>query len=63
MSMGGGVLHFYPHFPVKLLCVLGGGGGLHCYNHFPEPKFLCVCGGGGGGCTFALLSDFCLDVL
>ena len=63
MSMGGGVLHFYPHFPVKLLCVLGGGG-LHCYNHFPEPKFLCVCGGGGGGgCTFALLSDFCLDVL
>ena len=61
MSMGGGVLHFYPHFPVKLLCVLGGGG-LHCYNHFPEPKFLCVCGG-GGGCTFALLSDFCLDVL
>ena len=60
MSMGGGVLHFYPHFPVKLLCVLGGG--LHCYNHFPELKFLCVCGG-GGGCTFALLSDFCLDVL
>ena len=59
MSMGGGVLHFYPHFPVKLLCVLGGG--LHCYNHFPELKFLCVWG--GGGCTFALLSDFCLDVL
>ena len=61
MSMGGGVLHFYPHFPVKLLCVLGGG--LHCYNHFPELKFPCVCGGGGGGCTFALLSDFGLDVL
>ena len=57
MSMGGGVLHFYPHFPVKLLCVLGGGG-LHCYNHFPEPKFLCVCVWGGGGlhfCTFIRL--------
>ena len=57
MSVGGGVLHFYPHFPVKLLCVLGG---LHCYNHFLELKFLCVCGGGGG----ALVSDFYyLDVL
>ena len=45
MSMGGGVLHLYPHFPMKLLCVLGGG--LHCDNHFPELKFLCVCGGAG----------------
>ena len=57
MSVGGGVLHFYPHFPLKLLCVLGGG--LHCCNHFLELKFLCVCVGGGG----ALVSDFYLDVL
>ena len=56
MSVGGGVLHFYPNFLVKLLCVLGGG--LHCYNHFLELKFLCVCVGGG-----ALVSDFYLDVL
>ena len=57
MSVGGGVLHFYPHFPLKLPCVLGGG--LHCCNHFLELKFLCVCVGGGG----ALVSDFYLDVL
>ena len=24
MFVGGGVMYFYPHFPVKLLCVLGG---------------------------------------
>ena len=54
--MGGGVLHFYPHFPVKLLCVLGGG--LHCYNHFPEPKFLCVCGGGGGAALLHFYQTF-----
>ena len=57
MSVGGGVLHFYPHFPLKLLCVLRRG--LHCCNHFLELKFLCVWGGGGG----ALVSDFYLDVL
>ena len=51
MFVGCGVLHFYPHFPVKLPCVLGGG--LHCYNHFLELKFLCV--GGGGGRTFIRL--------
>ena len=44
MAVGGGVLHFYPHFPLKLLCVLGGG--LHCCNHFLELKFVCVWGGG-----------------
>ena len=44
MSVGGGVLHFYPHFPVELLCVLGGG--LHCYNHFLELMLIFVCGGG-----------------
>ena len=54
MSVGGGVLHFYHHFPVKLLCVLGRG--VHCYHHFRELKFLFV----GGA---ALLSDFYLDVL
>ena len=50
MFVGGGVLHFHHHFPVKLLSV-GGGGGLHCYNHFSELKFLCW----GGGCTFIRL--------
>ena len=61
MSVGGAVLHFYPHFPVKLLCVLGGG--LHCYNHFPELKFLCVWGGGGGGAAlFQTFTWMCSNV-
>ena len=46
MSMGGGVLHFYPHFPVKLLCVLGGGGVCFVITIFPNSSS-CVCGGGG----------------
>ena len=58
MSVGGGVLHFYPHFPVKLLCVLGGGGVCTAVTIFLNSSS-CVCVGGGG----ALVSDFYLDVL
>ena len=60
MSVGGGVLHFYPHFPLKLLCVLGGGG-LHCCNHFLELKFLCVVcvWGGGGGHLYQTFTWMC----
>ena len=45
MSVCGGVLHLYPHFPVKLLCVLGGGV-YTVITIFLNPSS-CVCVGGG----------------
>ena len=60
MSVGGGVLHFYPHFPLKLLCVLGGGVCTAVTIFLNSSSCVwCVCVGGGG----ALVSDFYLDVL
>ena len=57
MSMGGGVLHFYPHFPVKLLCVFGGGGVCTVITIFLNPSS-CVCVWGGGAALLHFYQTF-----